>query len=152
MARKVILKENGLSESGTAPSGYKYFGDSGGDISQKVGATVSGIGGSTYKVVSGFFTQFSTNAPTLTILENTTGTTITASRELAGSTLIQSNGTPFTSGNKTFILCQSGIEAKTLVGRWAGTNLIVLRLFNTSGTLIDGSGATRKMFEIRIYP
>ena len=46
MARKIILKENGLSGSGNAPDGYKYLGDSVGSISEKVGATVSAIGGS----------------------------------------------------------------------------------------------------------
>lgn len=45
MARKIVLKENGLAGSDNAPSGYKYLGDSGGDISEKVGATVSALGG-----------------------------------------------------------------------------------------------------------
>jgi hypothetical protein len=45
MARKIILKEDGLNGSGNSPSGYKYLGDNAGTISQKVGPTVSGIGG-----------------------------------------------------------------------------------------------------------
>ena len=45
MARKIILKDNGLDGIGDTPSGYKYIGDSNGDISEKVGATISSIGG-----------------------------------------------------------------------------------------------------------
>ncbi len=45
MARKIILKEDGLNGAGTAPTGYKYLGDDAGTVSQKVGATVSGLGG-----------------------------------------------------------------------------------------------------------
>lgn len=48
MARKIILKQDGLTGSGNAPDGYKYLGDSSGDISEKVGATVSPIGGGSY--------------------------------------------------------------------------------------------------------
>ena len=152
MARKILLKENGLSGSTNTPDGYKYIGFENGSFSEKSGATVSEVGGGlTYQVVTGYFTQFNTNSPTLTILENTTGTNITASREFAGSTLIQSDGTPFTS-NKTHISCVSGVEGQILSGRTAGTNLIVFRLFNSSGTLIDGTSATPKMFEIKIYP
>ena len=43
MARKLILKEDGLNNSGSAPTGYKYFGDVSGTLSQKIGGTVSGI-------------------------------------------------------------------------------------------------------------
>ncbi len=46
MARKIILKEDGLNGAGAAPTGYKYLGDDAGTVSQKVGATVSGLGGS----------------------------------------------------------------------------------------------------------
>ena len=45
MARKIVLKENGLDGTPNTPSGYKYLGDSGGNISEKVGATVSALGG-----------------------------------------------------------------------------------------------------------
>lgn len=45
MARKIVIKENGLAETGNSPSGYKYLGDNAGTVSQKVGATVSALGG-----------------------------------------------------------------------------------------------------------
>ena len=46
MARKIVLKENGLSGSGNAPNGYRYFGYDGVITSEKFGGTVSAIGGS----------------------------------------------------------------------------------------------------------
>lgn len=45
MAKRLILKENGLAGSSNAPDGYKYLGDDGGNISEKVGATATPIGG-----------------------------------------------------------------------------------------------------------
>ena len=45
MANKIILKENGLSSQPSAPTGYRYLGYDGSTISEKTGATVSGIGG-----------------------------------------------------------------------------------------------------------
>ena len=45
MARKIILKQDGLSGSIQAPSGYKYIGYSGATFSEKLGATISSIGG-----------------------------------------------------------------------------------------------------------
>jgi hypothetical protein len=46
MARKIVLKENGLSNTPNTPNGYKYLGDDSGNISEKIGATISAIGGS----------------------------------------------------------------------------------------------------------
>jgi hypothetical protein len=45
MARKVILKDNGLNGSSSSPTGYKYLGYDGDIISDKNGSTVSSIGG-----------------------------------------------------------------------------------------------------------
>lgn len=45
MARKIVLKDGGLDSTGDSPSGYSYLGKSGTDLSEKVGATVSAIGG-----------------------------------------------------------------------------------------------------------
>jgi hypothetical protein len=76
MARKIILREDGLSGSPNTPSGYKFIGDSEGSISEKVGATVSAIGGSggvqplRYKAL---LTQNDEDAPVATVLENTLG-------------------------------------------------------------------------------
>lgn len=46
MARRIILKENGLSETGNTLSGYRFLGYDGTTVSEKFGATVSPIGGS----------------------------------------------------------------------------------------------------------
>lgn len=48
MARKIVLKDSGLDSAGNSPSGYSYLGKSGSDLSEKVGATVSTVGGSEY--------------------------------------------------------------------------------------------------------
>lgn len=45
MARKLVLKENGLSDSTTAPSGYRYIGYNGTTVSEKVEDTIDTIGG-----------------------------------------------------------------------------------------------------------
>jgi hypothetical protein len=45
MARKIILKEDGLAGSGNSPSGYSYLGKNGSTLSEKIGATVSEVGG-----------------------------------------------------------------------------------------------------------
>jgi hypothetical protein len=73
MARKIVLKENGLAGSGNTPSGYKYLGDSSGDISEKIGATISAIGGRPYKVYTALLTQTASNAPFANVLEDTIG-------------------------------------------------------------------------------
>lgn len=45
MARKIVLKQDGLASTGNAPDGYKYLGFDGDTASEKTGATVSSIGG-----------------------------------------------------------------------------------------------------------
>ena len=45
MARKIVLKEDGLTGTSNTPSGYRYVGYDGTTISEKTGATVSAIGG-----------------------------------------------------------------------------------------------------------
>jgi hypothetical protein len=69
MAKKIILKENGLVGSGTTPSGYKFIGDNDGNISQKIGATVSGIGLG-YKSFEAFITQTGTNEVEVSIVHS----------------------------------------------------------------------------------
>jgi hypothetical protein len=45
MARKIILKDDGINNQSNVPSGYKYIGYDGEIVSQKSGATVSPICG-----------------------------------------------------------------------------------------------------------
>lgn len=45
MARKIILKENGLLNSQNTPTGYRYVGYDGVLVSEKFGSTISAIGG-----------------------------------------------------------------------------------------------------------
>ena len=53
MANKIILKENGMLNTGNAPTGYKYLGYNGETISEKNGATISSIGGGSYNFNNG---------------------------------------------------------------------------------------------------
>lgn len=45
MARKILLRESGLLNSGNTPTGYRYIGYDSDVISEKFGSTVSSIGG-----------------------------------------------------------------------------------------------------------
>lgn len=45
MARKILFKYNGLNQTGNAPDGYKFIGYDGYVASDKIGATVSPLGG-----------------------------------------------------------------------------------------------------------
>ena len=84
MARGIIFKNNGINELSNSPSGYKYLGYDGESLSEKSGATVSAIGGSspytTYKATI----LASSGVITATVFENTTGSTVTFTRTTTG--------------------------------------------------------------------
>lgn len=103
MARKILLKENGLSGSESAPNGYKYFGDDSGSLSQKSGATVSSLGGLSYKVYTALLTQTGTASPVATVLENTVGSVIIG-YDVVGGYYIEN---PLFEDNKTLVLIGS---------------------------------------------
>ena len=65
MANKIILKDNGILNTGNAPTGYKYLGYDGETISEKNGATVSAIGGSSLGYLQ-YKALISQNAPVAT--------------------------------------------------------------------------------------
>lgn len=74
MARKIVLKENGLSGQPNTPSGYKYLGYDNQTLSEKAGPTVSGIGGvvtPNYIEYKSLLTQSGTASPTANVLVNT---------------------------------------------------------------------------------
>lgn len=97
MARKIILKENGLSGSTNTPTGYRYVGFDGGVISEKTGATVSSITGEPY------YTVVLTNSmllATASMDENNNGgleirvpSVIDGKRIILTSALLEINGT-----------------------------------------------------------
>ena len=86
MASKIILKDNGINNQPDTPSGYKYLGYDGDDLSQKSGATVSSLGGALpYKIYTVLLNQSGTSAPVATILQNTLSGTPVWTRTGAGS-------------------------------------------------------------------
>ncbi len=108
MANKIILKDNGINNAGDSPSGYKYLGFDGESFSEKSGATVSAIGGSTVRrlIIRGFSGD---GIPGLAIIENTlvatgggavtvdfTGTNATTLVATLSDTSITRNNTFFT--------------------------------------------------------
>lgn len=82
MARKIILKEDGLTGSTNAPSGYRYVGYNGSIPAEKYGATVSPIGG--IGIYLARFTTNGTNNPSVSVFQNTTGQDLTWTRVSTG--------------------------------------------------------------------
>ncbi len=152
MANKIILKENGLSSQPNAPTGYRYLGYDGSTISEKTGATVSGIGGgSSALVYRALLTQTSTNAPVLTVLENTIGS-ISSAYTSEGLYSITSSGL-FTS-DKTMVFI-GGVNATSFIkAYWStassisiSTKIFVFGDFNN----LDGV-LVKTPIEIIVYP
>ena len=95
MARRIIMKQDGLANQPTAPSGYKYIGFDGDTFSEKTSDTVSGIGGSTAMVYTATITQSDGSDPVATEGVNTTGTTITFARTAQGTYTITAGSAIF---------------------------------------------------------
>ena len=113
-------------------------------------------GAKPYKVLTGNLTQTGTGAPTFTIFENTTGTTITAARTSDGVYTLTSSGTPFTA-NKTVIFSGNnmnsnfGINAIFYYSEIQSTSVISIYTNDLSIGLIDNI-LNNTSIEIRIYP
>ena len=111
-------------------------------------------GAKEYTVYRATLTQTGTSAPTITLLENTTGSTVTAQYDGVGMYSLQFTGTPLTA-NKTFIQMGS-------IHGLAG-NIPILTYYRTSTSSIFINTATlgagddndllgETAIEIRIYP
>jgi hypothetical protein len=149
MAKKIILKENGLVGSSTTASGYKFIGDNDGNISQKIGATVSGIGLG-YKVYTALLTQTGTNAPTAIVLENTIGN-IVWTRNGTGSYDGTLAGAFTESKTAAFISIPSNGNSLNFQQIWRNTSDVIrIQTYNGSGTGVDGRLAESPV-EIRVY-
>lgn len=152
MARKIVLKEDGLTGTSNTPSGYKYLGDSGGDISQKVGGTVSVIGGGSalaYSSYIGKFSQLGTDAPVVTVYENNIGSIVwtrvgTGSYEgtLAGA---------FSSG-KVHLLFNNPLQSKIIYFYNTGnSNKVYIDCTSTVPAPADYNSDSLYI-EIKVYP
>jgi hypothetical protein len=163
MARKIILKDNGINNQTDAPSGYKYLGYDDQDISEKSGATVSAIGGSTlpYTIYSCTLIQTGTNDPVATVLENTLSGTPVWTRTSTGLYYLTLNG-EFSNANKLVIstpqprVLFSGANHDFYSSNRIDNNIIFLQstwTSNTTGliTVADGVMWSATHFEIKVY-
>ena len=98
-----------------------------------------------YKVYTALLTQAGATAPVATILQNTTGGTLTWTRQSAGNYTITASSALFTA-NKTIVFGNQG--------NISDINFIWNRTSDTTVTLSTGSNDSRLVngsFEIRIY-
>ena len=162
MARKILLKEDGLTGTSNTPSGYRYVGYDGTTVSEKAGATVSSIGGGSlgYKIYSALLTQTGTNAPVATVLENTlSGTPVwsrfgTGDYRLTLTSEFTLNKTVILIGNKEFSLSTSLLDPYDVTVGQVSVNELYLDTFTNSG-LADGKLGNNTIpcfIEIRVYP
>ena len=108
-----------------------------------------------YTVYTALLTQAGTAAPVATVLQNTTGGTITWTRNSIGRYLATISGATYTA-NKTAILLTSGSTSAT-DGRFlkvedsGNTTVQALYNFDTSANTSQDGVVTGSMIEIRIY-
>jgi hypothetical protein len=101
-----------------------------------------------YKKLVALINQSGTNAPTLTILENTTGATFTTFRFNTGSYLISASSSVFTS-DKTLILANNYRFPFIIDINRNGVDSIIIGTYNSSG--VSDNVLLNASFEIRIY-
>ena len=98
-----------------------------------------------YKTYTVLLTQAGTAAPVATILQNTTNTTFTWTRQSAGNYTVTASSALFTV-NKTMAFVNNGSDSVTSTPTWNRTSDTTLTL-STSGD----DKFTNGSFEIRIY-
>tara|TARA_R100001594_G_scaffold139417_1_gene183794 strand:- start:907 stop:1365 length:459 start_codon:yes stop_codon:yes gene_type:complete len=113
--------------------------------------TVSQVAGfanvtAAYTVYTALVTQTGGTAPTATVLQNTTGDTLTWARTGAGTYTVTSSTALFTT-NKTAVFCNVGNGEPNQMLMWTRTSNTVITL-TTNGS--DGR-ITGGAFEVRIY-
>ena len=157
--KRLIFKEDGLNGSSNTPSGYRYVGYDGTTISQKSGATVSGIGESSlpYSVYTARFSQSGTASPVVTVYENTIGN-IVWTRLNAG--IYKGTLTGAFSSDKVYLSCNNAVADKTVYFYSSSDpNAIYIDSINWPGQP-KGSGNglpvdynnTELSIEIKVYP
>lgn len=106
----------------------------------------TGLGVNYTKLVA-LINQSGTNAPTLTILENTTGATFTTFRFNKGTYQISASSSVFTSG-KTLLLANN-YRYPYVIDINYGIDTITIGTYNNSGT--SDNVLLNASFEVRIY-
>lgn len=106
-----------------------------------------------YQVLVGNLTQTGTSAPTFTIFENTTGTTITATRSSAGLYTLTSSGTPFTANKTAVFISVNGASSSIRSIFYEVTSTSTVQVTTTDGFGTDTDNILdNTSIEIRIYP
>lgn len=100
-----------------------------------------------YKKLVALINQSGTNAPTLTILENTTGATFTTFRFNTGTYQISASSSVFTSG-KTLLLANN-YRYPYVIDINYGIDSIIIGTYNSSG--VSDNALLNASFEVRIY-
>lgn len=114
-------------------------------------ASCTGCGGSSALVYRALLTQTSTNDPTVTVLENTTGTTITWTHAATGVSRATAGSAIF-AANKTAVLASVQTNART-IATWRQSTTIIDITTATSSTGASVDGALLESFvQILIYP
>ena len=111
-----------------------------------------------YKIYSGIITQSGTSNPTINVLQNTTGGTVSIARSSTGVYFATLTGASFTSG-KTFCLQNMGVFMGTLNTdtpfriefSYTTSNFTLYTNKTSTNTLTDGL-LEGLYFEIRVYP
>ena len=101
-----------------------------------------------YKKLVALINQSGTNAPTLTILENTTGATFTTFRFNTGTYQISASSSVFTSG-KTLLLANNYRYPYVIDINRNGVDSITIGTYNSSG--VSDNVLLNASFEVRIY-
>lgn len=118
--------------------------------------TVGGvpIATSVYTVYTALLTQTSTNAPVATVLNNTTGSTLTWTRQTTGVYVLTATlpGGIFTA-NKVFFNITPSTDSRTIIisGQSNSTSTITIVSYDTFNQTEDDSLITKVSFELRIY-
>lgn len=116
--RRLVLKEDGLTETGTSPVGYKFVGFENDNFSEKTLDTIipiSGGGGLNYTVYTALLNQSGTDAPIATVLENTL------------------------SGPLGWTYSSPGVYRATLIGEFSNSNKVVVFINQAGGFYAVGS-------------
>ncbi|CAC9972906.1 beta strand repeat-containing protein [Flavobacterium panici] len=106
----------------------------------------------TYKTYVGLITQTGTSAPTVTVLENTLGATLTFAYSSTGTFTATAGSTVFTT-DKTLVnlgIGNSTAAVMVLKAVPTSTSVVTINTYNSSATLTNGL-INRATFEIKVF-
>ena len=104
-----------------------------------------------YTVYTALLTQTGTNAPVATVLQNTTGGTITWTRTSTGRYVATISGTTYTADKTTVLVTSGGNNDNILRPRITATTAIDWYNIDSSDNAVSDTIAETTTVEIRIY-